>query len=161
MHSKPPRGSGDERSGSDSPGSGSKPGGGKGTLGSLPMPPAVDRPVAISKIEDARLALNTHKNEAAFNLCYTAAGNPQVRGLALACMGEAELARGHASEAIKWGKRALKEKPGTGVYILLGNAYRKAGNCKDARVYYSKVLNGADSNNPEALRGLEQCKDKE
>ena len=153
----------DERPGSDSPGVGSqgKPNSSKGSLGSLPMPPAIDSRVAITKIEDARLALNTHKNEAAFNLCYAATGNPQVRGLALACMGEAELARGHSGEAIKWGKRALKEKPGTAVYILLGNAYRKAGNCKDARVYYSKVLNGADSNNPEALRGLEQCKDKE
>ena len=123
------------------------------------MPASIDRHVAVGKIEDARLALNAQKNEVAFNLCYTAAGNLQVRGLALACMGEAELARGRSTEAIKWGKRALKEKPGTAVYILLGKAYYKSGNCKDARVYYSKVLNGADSNNPEALKGLELCKE--
>lgn len=161
--SKPSKNPGEDRPGTDSPsqGSSSRPGGSRGGLGNLAMPPSIDRPVAISKIEDGRLALNMNKNEVAFNLCYTAAGNPQVRGLALACMGEAELARGRPTEAIKWGKRALKEKPGTSVYILLGNAYRKAGSCRDARVYYSKVLNGADSNNPEALRGLEQCKDKD
>ena len=159
---KPSKNPGDERPGTDSSPSG-KPdkqgSGGKGSLGSLPMPASIDRHVAVGKIEDARLALNAQKNEVAFNLCYTAAGNLQVRGLALACMGEAELARGRSTEAIKWGKRALKEKPGTAVYILLGKAYYKSGNCKDARVYYSKVLNGADSNNPEALKGLELCKE--
>lgn len=131
----------------------------KEKLGSLPMPPSIDRAVAISKIEDGRLAINSLKNEVAFNLCYTAAGNPQVRGLALTCMGEADLGRGHYGDAIKWGKRALKEKPGTAVYILLGKAYYKTGNCKEARVYYSKVINGPESNNPEVLKGLELCKE--
>jgi serine/threonine protein kinase len=157
----PPHPPGDERPDADpSPAPPSnKPGSGGKKLGHLPMPPSIDRSVAISKIEDGNIALNTQKNEVAFNLCYTAAGNPQVRGLALACMGEAELSRGRSTEAIKWGKRALKEKPGTSVYLLLGKSYYKAGNCKEARVYYNKVLNGAASTNPEALKGLELCKE--
>ena len=158
----PPNPPTEERPGTEPPPSGTSSKGGtsaKEKLGHLPMPPSIDRAVAISKIEDGHIALNTQNNEVAFNLCYTAAGNPQVRGLALACMGEADLSRGRSSEAIKWGKRALKEKPGTSVYLLLGKAYYKAGNCKEARVYYTKVLNGAASNNPEALKGLELCKE--
>lgn len=162
LQPNPPHPPGDERPGIEPPPAGTPSKGGnsgKEKLGHLPMPPSIDRGVAISKIEDGHIALNTQNNEVAFNLCYTAAGNAQVRGLALACMGEAELSRGRSTEAIKWGKRALKEKPGTAVYLLLGKAYYKAGNCKEARGYYTKVLNGAASNNPEALKGLELCKE--
>ena len=63
-------------------------------------------------------------------------------------------------DAIKWGKRALKEKalPGKDLYLLLGKAYYKTGNCKEAHGYYLKVIQGPDSNNPEAMKGLEMCK---
>jgi tetratricopeptide (TPR) repeat protein len=129
-------------------------------LGNLTIPPFIDRAVALGKIEEGTLAINATRNEVAFNLCYAAAGNPQVRGLALWCMGEAEFRRGRYGEAIKWGKLALKYKASTtDVYLLLGKAYYKQKNCKEARVYYAKILNGSDSSNPMAQRGMELCKE--
>lgn len=131
-----------------------------GKLGNLTMPPFIDRNVALGKIEEGRLALNANRNEVGFNLCYAAAGNPQVRGLALECMGEAEFGRGRFGEAIKWGKQALKNKATTtDLYLLLGKAYYRQKNCKEARFYYAKILNGADSSNPAAQRGMELCKE--
>lgn len=132
----------------------------KDKLGALPMPPPIERTAALSLIEEARLHISSGKSQIAFDKCYNAAGNPQVRGQALTCMGEAEFGRGRYSESIKWGKRALREKalPGKDVYLLLGKSYYKTGNCKEAHGYYLKVINGADSNNPEALKGLEICK---
>ncbi len=129
-------------------------------LGNLTMPPFIDRAAALGKIEEGRLAINASRNEVAFNLCYAAAGNTQIRGLALACMGEAEFGRGRYGEAIKWGKQALKNKATSqDVYLLLGKAYYKQKNCKEARIYYTKVLNGPNSTNPEAQRGMELCKE--
>jgi serine/threonine protein kinase len=129
-------------------------------LGNLSMPSFIDRAVALGKIEEGRLAINASRNEVAFNLCYAAAGNAQVRGLALACMGEAEFGRGRYGEAIKWGKHALKNRATSQeVYLLLGKAYYKQKNCKEARIYYTKVLNGPNSSNPEAQRGMELCKE--
>jgi serine/threonine protein kinase len=132
----------------------------KEKLVSLNMPPTIERAAALSLIEEANLYINNNKSEVAFDKCYHAAGNPQVRGKALACMGEAEFTRGRTGEAIKWGKRALKEKglPAKDVYLLLGRSYIKNNNCKEARGYFLKVINGSDSNNPEALKGLELCK---
>jgi tetratricopeptide (TPR) repeat protein len=72
-------------------------------------------------------------------------------------MGEAEFSRGQYSEAIRWGRQALKEQKGKDVYLLLAKAYYKTGNCKEAHKYWSNVINGSDSNNPEALKGLELC----
>ena len=135
---------------------------GKPKLGpNLPMPAFVDRAVAVGRIEDGHLAINSGRSEVAFNLCYAAAGNPQVRGSALTCMGEAEFGRGRYGEAIKWGKKALKEKaaPSKDINLLLGMSYYKLGNCRESRSYYSKVLNGIDSNNPVAQKGLEMCKE--
>jgi serine/threonine protein kinase len=129
-------------------------------LANLTMPPFIDRAVALGKIEEGRLAINASRNEAAFSLCYAAAGNGQVRGLALACMGEAEFGRGRYGEAVKWGKQALKNKATSqDVYLLLGKGYYKLKNCKEARIYYTKVLNGPNSSNPEAQRGMELCKE--
>ncbi len=134
-------------------------GDGSKKLGTLTMPPFIDRSAALGKIEEGRLAINASRNEVAFNLCYAAAGNAQIRGLALACMGEAEFGRGRYGEAIKWGKAALKNKATSqDVYLLLGKAYYKQKNCKEARIYYTKVLNGPNSSNPEAQRGMELCK---
>ena len=83
-----------------------------------------------------------------------------MRGLALECMGEAEFGRGRFGEAIKWGKQALKNKATTtDLYLLLGKAYYRQKNCKEARFYYAKILNGADSSNPAAQRGMELCKE--
>ncbi len=132
----------------------------KERLATLPMPPPIERVGALSLIEEARLHNSSGKNEIAFDKCYHAAGNVQVRGQALTCMGEAEFGRGHYGEAIRWGKRALKERaaPGKDVYLLLGQSYYKTGNCKEARFYYLKVINGSDSNNHAALTGLELCK---
>ena len=111
-------------------------------------------------IEEARLHISSGKSEIAWDKCYHAAGNTAVRGQALTCMGEADLGRGRYGDAIKWGKRALKEKalPGKDLYLLLGKAYYKTGNCKEAHGYYLKVIQGPDSNNPEAMKGLEMCK---
>ena len=123
------------------------------------MPPFIDRAVALGKIEEGRNAINASRNEAAFSLCYAAAGNSQVRGLALACMGEAEFGRGRYGEAVKWGKLALNNKATSqDVYLLLGKAYYKLKNCREARIYYTKILNGPNSSNPEAQRGMELCK---
>ena len=129
-------------------------------LGKLPMPAFLERGVAFAKVEEGRLALNSSRSEVAFNLCYAAAGSPQVRGLALICMGNAEFTRGRYSEAIKWGKQAQKERAyGKDLYLLLGKSFYKTGNCKEARSYYLKVINGTESDNPEALKGLELCKE--
>src|SRR5262249_48914071 len=110
-----------------------KPPGAKEKLVTLNMPPPIERAAALSLIEEASLHISSGKSEVAFDKCYHAAGNPQVRGKALTCMGEAEFSRGRTSEAIKWGKRALKERalPGKDVYLLLGRAYIKANNCKE------------------------------
>jgi serine/threonine protein kinase len=131
----------------------------KEKLLTLNMPPPIERAAALSLIEEANLYRNSNKSEVAFDKCYHAAGNSQVRGKALTCMGEAEFTRGRTGEAIKWGKRALKEKglPAKDVYLLLGQAYLKNKNCNEARIYFLKVINGSDSNNPEALKGLEYC----
>jgi tetratricopeptide (TPR) repeat protein len=137
-----------------------RPPAGQDKLLTLKMPPPIERAPALSLIEEANLFINNHQSEVAFEKCYLAAGNLQVRGKALVCMGEAEFNRGRTSEAIRWGKRALKEKglPAKDVYLLLGRAYIKSNNCKEARGYFLKVINGSDSNNPEALKGLELCK---
>jgi TolA-binding protein len=72
-------------------------------------------------------------------------------------MGELEFSRGHYVKAIKWGKRALTEKPSKDLYLLLGKVYYKLGNCKEAKYYFLKVINGSDIDNPAALKGLELC----
>jgi serine/threonine protein kinase len=126
-------------------------------VGSLKLPPPLDVRQARAKIEEGQLAINSGRYEAAYRLCYDAAGSAQVRGLALTCMGEAEFARSNYQRAIEIGKRALKEKPGKDVYLLLGNAYLKTHNCREAKSYYTRVILGADSTNPEALRGLDLC----
>jgi TolA-binding protein len=77
-------------------------------------------------------------------------------------MGEARLGQGRLDDAITIGKRALQEKarPGRDLYILLGKAYIKKGNCKDAKTYCSKVLSGSNSNDPAALECLKLCEGK-
>jgi hypothetical protein len=115
-------------------------------LGKLPMPSFIDRAVALGKIEEGRLAINASRNEVAFNLCYAAAGNPQVRGLALACMGERRVRARSLRRSDQVGQAGLKNRATSQeVYLLLGKAYYKQKNCKEARIYYTKVLNGPDS----------------
>ncbi|MCS6912571.1 MAG: protein kinase [Myxococcales bacterium] len=126
-------------------------------LDGLKMPPPIDLAQARARIEEGRLAINSGRYETAFRLCYDSAGNPQVRALALTCMGEAEFARGNYQRAIQIGRRALKEKPGKDVYLLLGNAYFKTHNCREATNFVTRVLTGSDSSNPEAQRVLELC----
>ena len=122
-----------------------------------PMPAFIDQRAAFSKVSDGKQQIETGHNDLGYTLCLSAAGNPQIRGLAFACMGEAEFARGRYGEAIKLGKLALKEKgAGRDTYLLLGKAFLKQKNCKEAKPYFLRVLN-ASSGNPEALAGLDKC----
>ncbi|MFO0574401.1 MAG: protein kinase [Polyangia bacterium] len=118
-----------------------------------------DRVTALGQLEEGRLANASGNSAGAYNICRSAGNNPDVRGQALVCMGDAEFGRGRYSEAVKLGKMAIKERASSKeVYLLLGKAYLKQKNCKDAKIYFSKIINGSDPTNPEALKGLELCK---
>jgi len=122
-----------------------------------PPAPPIERGAAFAKLQDGKQQIDTGRSDLGYQQCYAATGNSQTRGLALACMGEAEFARGRYNEAVKLGKLALKEK-GTGrdTFLLLGKAYLKLKNCKEARPFFLRVLNSS-SGNPEALAGLDKC----
>jgi serine/threonine protein kinase len=118
-----------------------------------------DRVTALGQLEEGRLANASGNSAGAYNICRSAGSNPDVRGQALVCMGEAEFGRGRYNEAVKLGKLAIKERASSKeVYLLLGKAYLRQKSCKDAKIYFSKVINGPDPTNPEALKGLELCK---
>ena len=122
-----------------------------------PPAPPIERGAAFAKLQDGKQQIDTGRSDLGYQQCYAATGNAQTRGLALACMGEAEFARGRYNEAVKLGKLALKEK-GTGrdTFLLLGKAHLKLKNCKEARPFFLRVLNSS-SGNPEALAGLDKC----
>jgi hypothetical protein len=124
--------------------------------GKIKMPPYMERSEALAKIEEGKLRIASSPN-VGFGMCVSAAGNPQIRGLAFFCMGEAEFSRNRMGEAVSLGKRALKEKgPSKDTYLLLGKAYYRLNDCKNARSYWQRVLN-TDSANPEALAGMSKC----
>jgi serine/threonine protein kinase len=119
----------------------------------------IERVTALGQLEEGRLANASGNSAGAYNICRSAGSNPDVRGQALVCMGEAEFGRGRFNEAVKLGKLAIKERASSKeVYLLLGKAYIKQKNCKDAKIYFSKIINGSDPTNPEALKGLELCR---
>jgi serine/threonine protein kinase len=132
---------------------------GKAKLGTLDMPTEIDVSTARAKVEDGRLKLGSGKSGAAFQSCYEAAGNSQMRGGALACMGEARFADGKFSDAIKWGVEGMKQKspPAKDLKLLLAKAYYKKNDCAKAKKYWKEVLAGSDANNKEAQEGLTKC----
>jgi serine/threonine protein kinase len=121
------------------------------------IPPFMDRADAFAKIEEGKLAIGGGRPDVGFTMCVSAAGNPQVRGHAFTCMGEAEFGRNRMSEAVKLGKLALKWKgPAKDTNLLLGKVYYKLRDCKNAKSFWQRVLN-IDSTNPEALAGMSKC----
>ena len=72
-------------------------------------------------------------------------------------MGEAKFGLGNYFEANKWGQRALKEKWKTiDVYLLLGKVSYQMHQCKDAKLYFHKVLD-VDSSNAVARKRIADC----
>ncbi|HMU39092.1 MAG TPA: protein kinase [Pseudomonadota bacterium] len=122
---------------------------------------SIEYETAVGKLNDGRVAIDRGQYGVAFDFCYAASGNAQARGQALACLGEADFGRSRFDDAIKWGKLAIKHKAATTeVLLLLGKSYARQKHCKEARMFFRKVLD-RNSDHPEALRGLDVCKEKE
>jgi predicted negative regulator of RcsB-dependent stress response len=118
-------------------------------------PPPAGHTPALVQLHQGLRALQEGRPQEGLALCARIA-EPDVRPLALTCEGEALLALEKPQQALQRGQKALRLRGSLATRLLIGDALRALGRCREAVTHYHLAARVAPDN-PAVRRGLAAC----